>query len=111
VSALPLEDDEQRTVVRYCAVKGHRLHHSNNEMYTKSWKQKARSKSLGVSSGFPDLLIIVNNKLIAIEMKRVKGGVVSDNQREWLQALDACGIPSYVCRGADEAITVIKSFE
>ena len=106
------EDREQQTVVQYldllridfCAVPngGHR-HKA----------VAAKLKATGVKSGVPDLLIFTRPKGftrasgVAIEMKRKKGGVVSENQREWLTKLDEHGWLTFVCRGADEAITVI----
>lgn len=38
-----------------------------------------------------------------IEMKRRKGGVISDEQRKWLGALRDEGYAAYVCKGWEEA--------
>ena len=54
------------------------------------------------------MLMIINSELIFIEMKRVKGGVLSQVQKEWLEALNKCnGVSAYVCKGFDEAKIVI----
>lgn len=105
------EDQECYLLVEYLNLKNIKYTHINNEMWTKSWKQKARAKRMGVSPGFPDYLILIKNKLMAIEMKRSKGGVLSDNQREWLEALKACGIDGYVCKGFEEAKKIIDSYK
>jgi hypothetical protein len=104
---IPLEDDEQSVVVEYCDLKGYKRFRVPNETYTKSWSQKNKNKRLGVSSGVPDLFVIVNNHLVAIEMKRTKGSTTSLKQLEWLAALNVAGITSRVCKGADEAIRFI----
>lgn len=70
----------------------------------------AQLKRIGQSKGFPDYLVIVNNKLIAIEMKREKGGKVSDEQRDWLDALAKAGVDSYVAHGANEAMEIVQSY-
>lgn len=70
----------------------------------------AQLKRIGQSKGFPDYLIIANNKLIAIEMKRGKGGKVSDEQRDWLDALAKAGVDSYIAHGANEAMEIVQSY-
>lgn len=67
----------------------------------------------GVRAGVPDLLCIVprpdgTNNLVFIELKRTKGGIVSEEQRDWVAALNLCiGVGAYVAKGADEAIKII----
>lgn len=68
----------------------------------------ARLKAIGQSKGFPDYLIIVNDKLIAIEMKREKGGKVSPEQQDWLDALAKVGVDGYVAHGANEAMEIVQ---
>ena len=69
----------------------------------------AKLKAIGQSKGFPDYLLIVNNKLIAIEMKRQTGGRLSPEQKQWLEALTGCGVKCFVCRGANQAIETVQS--
>lgn len=66
---------------------------------------------MGVSPGVPDLFIIVNARLIAIEMKRQKGGVVSTFQRKWITQLNNALVPTIVAKGAKEAIAFIESIK
>lgn len=82
--------------------------HTNNEMFTKSWKQKTRSKAMGTQSGIPDLFICFHEGIVGFEMKRVQGGVVSENQKLWGVILGLCGIKVYCCRGADAAVTTFN---
>lgn len=69
----------------------------------------ARLKAIGQSKGFPDYLVIVNNQLIAIEMKRRKGGRLEPEQADWLESLESCGVKTYVCQGAEEAIELVAN--
>jgi len=76
--------------------------------YTPSWMQKMKNKVLGTRPGVPDLLVIVRDELVFIEMKRVKGGVVSPEQKEWVEALNKINnVSAHVCRGYEEAKDLI----
>lgn len=66
---------------------------------------------LGVSKGVPDLFAIVNNQLIGIEMKRTKGSVTSQEQKDWIEKLNKAGVPTRICKGSIEAINFIKEME
>lgn len=70
----------------------------------------AQLKRIGQSKGFPDYLLIVRGKLIAIEMKRIKGGKVSAEQQDWLDALAKAGVPGYVAHGANEAMEIVQGY-
>ena len=63
-------------------------------------------KAEGVRAGFPDLILawpIAPYYVLFIEMKRTKGGKLSDDQRGWLQGLQKRGYACAVCKGFDEA--------
>jgi 5'-3' exonuclease len=107
----PTEEVEQRLVVEYCRLKNYDFWHTPNETYTKSWNQKRKNKEMGVVKGIPDLFIIINNKLIAIEMKRTKGSVTSKEQTAWIEKLNLANIPAKVCKGAEEAIKFINNIK
>lgn len=106
----PTESQEQIVFVQWLQSK--KLHHwrTPNETFTKSWKQKNMNKLLGVQSGIPDLFIIVNNKLIAIEMKRKKYSRTSPTQLEWIGRLNSANVPTKVCFGAKDAIAFVEEF-
>jgi hypothetical protein len=71
-------------------------------------------RHIGAKAGVPDLLIFTPAPLapqargVAVEMKRAKGGTVSDSQREWIKDLCGCGWLAFVARGADEAIKILE---
>lgn len=121
----PTEDQEQEAFVQWLRLKGYPHFRVPNETYTKSWNQKAKNKKLGVSSGVPDLAVVVpdvwhvygdnvptntyTGRLVFIEMKRKKGGVTSANQKQWIKTLNEAGIQTVVCKGCDAAIEFIES--
>lgn len=85
--------------------------HIPNGTYTASWKQKTNNKALGVSSGFPDYLILGKDKILVIEMKREKGGVISLEQKFWLENFNRYqNIEAVVCKGFTEAKNVLDLF-
>lgn len=108
---IPLEHQEQAEVVRrlravkiggkkllFCAVP--------NGVKT-SARQAAKLKREGLECGVPDLLIFtkspVNGRPTAVEMKRSKGGVTSDDQEAYLAELKALDWNVAVCEGASRA--------
>lgn len=105
---LPTEDQEQAAFVQWLRLKGLPHFRVPNETFTRSWKQKAKNKALGVVSGVPDLFVVAGGRLVAVEMKRQKGGVVSASQAEWLKTLQGAEIACVVAKGADEAIKFIE---
>lgn len=67
----------------------------------------------GVKAGVPDICLPVPNKRYAalyIEMKRTKGGRVSEEQKAWITALNRAGNRAVVCRGWEEARDEIMEY-
>lgn len=120
---VPLEDDEIKYFHQWLEVKKIPHSHIPNEIGGSSQAVKMRAikmKRLGTSKGFPDLIVLVPIKgvtghvdtyqMLAIEMKRKKGSTVSPEQKQWIKMLELAGIPSRICRGADEAIEFVKEY-
>lgn len=107
---IPTEEQEQMLFIHWLTTKKLSYWHTPNSTYTKSWSQKRHNTNMGVQSGIPDLFVIVNNQVVGVEMKRLKGGVVSDNQKAWIEKLNNANIPTKVCKGFREAIEYIESF-
>lgn len=107
---IPTEADEARTLVAWLRVKGIRFSHSPNETgHSMEARRRAiRMKQQGTSRGFPDYCVIVKSGVIFIELKRRVGGRVSPEQQQWLDDLNQAGVPAYVARGAEEAITLVS---
>ncbi len=112
----PSEDDEEHVLADYCDLRGWIHTHFSNETYTTSWKQKNKMKYLGVHSGIPDHLVIVPRKdgivvPVYVEMKRQKGGTVSDEQFKWGKALRIACQYVAVCEGGAEAVEFVEAVE
>lgn len=107
---VPLEKDEQRALAKYLNGLGVLWCASMNGVHM-SMRRAAMMKSQGMKAGVPDIMIYTPAQTsdgryvgVAIELKRRKGGVVSDLQDTWLQNLRACGWLAFVALGADDAI-------
>lgn len=123
IDLIPTEEAEQIAFISWCRYNGIIFHHSGNEIGGSSQAVKMRAikmKRLGTSKGFPDLIVLVPIKgvtdhvdayqMLAIEMKRKKGSTISPEQKQWIKMLELAGIPSRICRGADEAIEFVKEY-
>ena len=106
---LPSEHAEQAEVVKWFrrTYPGIRIFAIPNG----GWRSKTTALKLkveGASPGVPDLCI--PQWLLWVEMKRIKGGVVSPEQRDWLDYLNGIGHTAIVCAGADAAKDAIEKF-
>lgn len=118
---VPLEDDEARTFADWLRMVGLPHTHIANEMggSTKTAKLRAiKAKRMGQSAGVWDyeVFLPVENldgeteayQEIRIELKRKKGGTVSDAQKKWGKIYEMAGIPCKVCKGAEEAVAFVR---
>lgn len=123
VDLIPKEEDEQIAFVSWCRLNNIICHHCANEVggSTRALKLRAiKAKKMGTSKGFPDLLVFVPIKgvnhridawqMLAIEMKRKKHSSTSNEQKGWLRILELSGIPSRVCKGAEEAVAFVREY-
>lgn len=70
-------------------------------------------KKQGVKPGVPDICLPVPSvkyTALYIELKRRKGGRVSEAQRGWIAALNRVGCRAVVCKGWDEARAEIERY-
>lgn len=69
----------------------------------------AQVKREGLATGFPDMLCFWKGPgIAAIEFKAAKGRV-SDNQTEWHDRLNGMGIPTTICRDANQAVDFLRT--
>lgn len=108
---IPTEAAEHRLLVAYLRLRNFTFTHVANETGTSNKWIGVRNKQNGVSPGFPDFLIVVNNRLIAIELKRQRKAWPTAEQIAWLAVLNACGIDSRVCKGFEIAKNFIEETE
>jgi hypothetical protein len=112
---VPTESEEQQSLFAWAEIQAGRypelrlLYHIPNG--GKRGKAEAgRFAAEGVRSGVPDLCLPVARGLyhgLYIELKRTRGGKISDTQREWETALANQGYCAVVCRGWVEASKVL----
>jgi hypothetical protein len=109
----PLEEVDQKECVKYLEKlqkQGVKILFSATAQstFTKSFGIMAKNKALGVRRGVPDLLIIINDTLVFVELKRRTGGTVSQEQKDWNKALNDAGEYAYICKGSDKFKTLIQ---
>lgn len=103
-SYIPNEHDEQKNFVRWFKMQYPKVRiFSVPNAASRSYELAAYLRAEGLSPGCPDLWI--PEWRMAIEMKRTKGGAVSDEQKAWLEYLLGIGWKAHVCKGFDEAKT------
>ena len=76
-------------------------------------REAARLTAQGVKPGVPDLFIpraAGRFHGLFIEMKREKGGKISQHQAEWIALLRREGYAAYACPGFDNARMVIEKY-
>ena len=72
-----------------------------------------RLKASGYKRGFPDVFVYEPRGPfhgLAIELKKEKGGRVSQAQKDWLNALEMRGYKATVAKGFDEAVAVLVAY-
>lgn len=111
ISDIPLEKDEQKAFCKW--LKENKIGHFANGLGVKldfDIKYLASLRSQGHYKGLPDMTILLGGgRVCYVELKRQKGGKVSEEQKKWLEYLNNNGYPAKVCNGCDEAIEFIKS--
>lgn len=109
-------------------------HHSANEvplkkivgtrpdgrpLWDNNWSMMRKLKEMGVSKGFPDYIVIIPKEraklgrslMIAIEMKRERGGTTSPEQKQWIKYIsEISDCEGFICKGFNEAKAVVKQF-
>lgn len=117
---VPTEDEEQMalfTWANHMAVTGrlpelYWLYHVPNGG-SRGPAEAGRFKAMGVKKGITDVALDVPRggfHGLRIEMKRREGGTVSQDQRDWIDHLNANGYRAVVCYGWDEARMEIEDY-
>ena len=95
----------QTQVIAFARLHGWRVAHFRPAMNRRGeWQTAVQADG----AGFPDLVLVKPGHCIVAELKR-DGGRVSEEQRVWLQAFEAAGIPAYTWRPLDwdEVVSVL----
>jgi hypothetical protein len=115
---IPPESEEQEKVFRWAEFSERQypeLELLNGSMNgaKRSIFQANLAKRQGLKAGFPDISLYVSRggyHGLFIEMKRIKKGRVSEDQKRILRSLKNQGYFACVCKGGDAAITVIEKY-
>ena len=68
-----------------------------------------KMKAEGLKKGFPDLLVFLPSKILFIELKKRKGGVISPEQKQWNTTINKFSYAKAVfCNGFESAKTIIE---
>lgn len=106
---VPKERSVQRAILAMCGrcFPDVFIHHSAVVKLSGTPEQRAIQmrvlKADGFKPGFADLLCLWNGGGTLLEVKREKGGVVSDAQKALHERLSAIGWPVSIVRSQDEA--------
>lgn len=94
-----------RDVLKYAKTQGWRSLHIRTARTKDSWRTAVE----GDGAGFPDVLLIRDERLVVAELKCGKNKV-NDKQRAWLQSFERAGVPAYWWYPADwgEIITTLQ---
>jgi len=110
------EHEEQKQVCNYLD-KLNKLYFSIPNGFVAGGRNKfagiKKLKAEGFKNGVPDLFICEPNKEYSglfIEMKKEKGGVVSDDQKQWITQLIFRGYSAVVANGFLEAKEIIDEY-
>lgn len=106
---LPTEHEEQRVFVsifrkKYRPVRIFAIPNGGK----RSPATAGRLKAEGVSPGVPDLFIPAWG--LFVEMKRQKGGVVSESQEDWKKYLESVGYGVVICPGCNAALEEVEKW-
>lgn len=122
INVVPTEDEEAYDFADWLEGQGDiAFTHIANEVGSQSQSAKIRAfkaRRMGQRPGVWDyeLFIPVYNcdgeidvyQEARVELKRVKGGTVSEKQKEWGAIYEKANIPHKVCKGAREAIKFVQ---
>lgn len=80
--------------------------HTPNEG-KRGWVNAAALKAMGMTAGVPDLLILKDGQLHALELKAAKGRL-TPSQRLILERMESCGAQTAVAHSIDEALVTLE---
>lgn len=115
VRAIATEEMEQMALIQWCRMKGNPF----NKCFSipnGGHRHKAtagRLKASGVKAGVPDLFWYVARggfNGLFVEMKRVKGGVLSESQKTMRDRLQNEGYRVRVCAGFEAAKAALEEY-
>lgn len=113
-----LEEDEQIALFQWADLMLHKypelalMYHIPNEG-KRSLATGGRLKAMGLKKGVPDICLPVPRGKyhgLYVEMKREIGGKLTEDQYNWLKALDGQGYAVTLCHGWRKAAVEIETY-
>lgn len=112
------EHADQRSLFTWAALHRYKYPQLQNMFAVPNggWRHPATAamlKAEGVKRGVPDIFLAWpagNYHGLFIEMKRLVGGKISDDQKEWAQRLSAAGFHVVICKGFEQARDAILEY-
>lgn len=110
IDAIPDEHTEQVEVIKFCKKNNIKYFAVPNGFVTDlGYKYINYLRAEGYINGSPDLVILLGKgKVLFLEMKRIKGGVLSEHQKKWQQYFEDNQYNYFVAKGHIEAIERIN---
>lgn len=116
MNLIPSEHQEQIDLIKWCDSHSdpriHLIYSHLNGLRT-NIGAAIKAKAAGARRGIPDLFLPVPiNEFhgLYIELKRVKGGSLSKEQKEWMLLLTNQGYKSVRCNGSEAAKVAIEDY-
>ncbi len=115
---VPTESAEQQTLFTWAEYNRAKypelrwMYHIPNEG-KRSFQRGAQMRREGLKPGVPDVCLPVargNYSALYIEMKRIRGGRLTAEQKEWADGLRRCGNLVMRCNGWEQAARVIEQY-
>ena len=109
---IPTEAEEQIRLINYLKFKSIPFYAIPNGG-SRNAREAKNLKAQGVVAGVPDIMIPVPTKRYAglfVELKRKKGGVLSEKQKRFIDYLDYAGYKTAVAKGSEEAKQIIEEY-
>ena len=112
---VPTEAQEQTDLVEYLQWRQLTPVHIPNGG-KRSVQGHVLAKKIGECAGFPDLMILdrppnAPTQRVFIEMKRTKGGTLSEKQSEWMQRITDNGDIHILAKGCDHALEQLRELD
>lgn len=113
---IPTEHDEQVKLIQWCDAhpdpRVPRIYSHLNGLRAPIGAV-IKAKASGGRKGIPDLFLPIASggfHGLYIEMKRLKGGSLTPEQKDCIEFLNESGYKAMACRGHESAIKVIKEY-
>ena len=107
------EHAEQVALCRWWAMYARRIGVAESLLFAIPNGGRRDKTTEGVRAGVPDMFLAVprqNAPGLFLELKKQKGGRVSENQKTMHEALSQAGYPVCICRGWGEAKRAIEDY-